>query len=131
MPVPFFAAMATAPTHPNILLLAFYVSTVPSFILSALAGRAVGWGVFQACLLAVGLWQYWRWTEDSTNGIRLIGIYVIYGCLNIAVALIFVLYSTLARAQNEWLFPTVGLALAVAIGVLTTQVIRGFPRSRA
>jgi hypothetical protein len=115
--------------HPNILMLVFYVSTVPSFIISAIAGRAIGWGIFQVLLLALGFWGYWTWTENVTNGVRLIGIYVIYGCLNIAAAMIFVLYSVFARGQSGWLWPLAGLALAATIGVLTTQIIRSFPRT--
>jgi len=121
-----FAAAATPVVHPNIVMLIFYVSTVPSFILAAIAGRAIGWGIFQVIFLALGLWLYWRWTENVTNGIRLIGVYVIYGCLNIMAALIFVLYSIVARAQGGWLWPLAGLALATAIAVLTTRIIRSF-----
>jgi hypothetical protein len=127
--LPLFA-VATAPaTHPSILMLIFYVFTVPSFILAAIAGRAIGWGIFQVLLLALGLWQYWIWTEEVTNGVRLLGIYVIYGCLNIMAALVFVLYSVIAREQSGWLWPLAGLALDAAIAILTTRIIRGFPRT--
>jgi hypothetical protein len=123
-------AVATAPAaHQGILMLVFYVFTVPSFILAAIAGRAVGWGIFQVVLLAAGMWQYWIWTEDVTNGVRMIGVYVIYGCLNIMTALIFVLYSVIAREQSGWLWPLAGLVLDAAIAVLTTRIIRSFPRT--
>jgi hypothetical protein len=125
----FFAASAVPANPPNIVMLVFYVSTVPSFIISAIAGRAIGWGIFQVLLLVAGLWQYWRWTEDVTNGIRLIGVYVIYGCLNIMAVLIFVLYSVLARGQSGWIWPVAGLLLAAGIAVLTTRIIRSFPRT--
>ncbi len=125
----FFAASTVPATQPNIVMLVFYVSTVPSFIISAVAGRAIGWGIFQVLLLVGGLWQYWRWTEDVTNGIRLIGVYVIYGCLNIMAALTFVFYSVVARGQSGWLWPVAGLVLAAAIAVLTTRIIRSFSRT--
>ena len=125
----FFAVPTVPATQPGILMLVFYVSTVPSFIFAAIAGRAIGWGIFQVLLLVAGLWQYWRWTEDATNGVRLIGVYVIYGCLNIIAAMIFVLYSVVARGQSGWLWPVGGLVLAAAIAVLTTRIIRSFPRA--
>jgi hypothetical protein len=125
----FFFAAAATPAAPNIGMIVFYMSTVPGFIVGAIAGRDIVWGVFQLLLLVGGLWSYWRWTADVTNGVRMIGIYIVYGCLNVIATMIFLFYSAIARGQSGWLWPVAGFALAVGIAVLTTQIIRGYSRT--
>jgi hypothetical protein len=123
-----FAAAAVTPTPPGITMVIFYMSMVPGFVVGAIAGRDIGWGIFQLLVLAFGFWQYWKWTEEVSNGVRMIGIYILYVCLNVTAMMVFLFYSAISRGQSGWLWPLAGLALAVGIAVLTTQIIRGYPR---
>jgi len=119
--------VAPSAQPPSALMLLLYFSTVPTFIMAALAGRAIGWGIFQFVWLALGIWQFWRWTDGAQNGVRMIGIYVVYACLNLMCILVFLIAEGVAHPGVFLAWPIFGLILALFITVMTVRIIRGFP----
>jgi hypothetical protein len=132
MHLPFFAAAAAAAPDqsPSALMLLLYFSTVPSLLMGAIAGRAIGWGIFQAVWLVFGIALFWRWTDGAGNGVRMIGIYVVYACLNLMCILIFLIASGASHPATFLLWPVFGFILAAFIAVMTVRIIRGFPASK-
>jgi hypothetical protein len=126
---PVFAA-APSMGQPGALLLLLYFSTVPTFIMAAIAGRVIGWGIFQGVWLVLGIWLFWRWTEGASNGVRIIGIYVVYACLNLMCMLIFLIASGMSHPGTFLAWPVFGLILALFIAVMTVRIIRGFPAGK-
>ncbi len=126
MVLPLFADTPPAPQQ-GLLMLLLYISTVPSLTLAAVKGRAIGWGVFQFLWLALGIYLFWKYTEGRRNGVRIIGIYVVYACLNMMCVLAFLALDGLAHAQGIQAWPIFGFALAGFIAVMTTRIVRGFP----
>ncbi len=113
--------------QPSALMLLLYFSTVPTFIMAAIAGRAISWGVFQFLWLALGIWQFWRWTDGARNGVRMIGIYVVYACLNLMCILAFLIMEGFMHPSVFLAWPIFGLILALFITVMTIRIVRGFP----
>ena len=111
-------------------MLLLYFSTVPSLIVGAIAGRAIGWGIFQAVWLLLGVAAFWRWTDGASNGVRMIGIYVVYACLNLMSILIFLIASGASHPQTFLYWPIPGFLLAAFIAVMTVRIIRGFPADK-
>ena len=111
-------------------MLLLYFSTVPSLIMGAIAGRAISWGIFQGVWLVLGIWLFWRWTDGASNGVRIIGIYVVYACLNLMSILIFLIADGASHPGTFLVWPVFGLALAAFITVMTIRIIRGFPTSK-
>jgi hypothetical protein len=126
---PIFAVAPVAPSaqQPSALMLLLYFSTVPTFIMAAIAGRAIAWGVFQFVWLALGIWQFWRWTSGVRNGVRMIGIYVVYACLNLMCILAFLIVEGIMHPGVFLAWPIFGLILALFITVMTIRIVRGFP----
>jgi hypothetical protein len=126
---PMFAAVP--PTgQPGAILLLLYFSTVPSLIMGAIAGRFVGWGIFQGVWLVFGIALFWRWTDGASNGVRMIGIYVVYACLNLMSVLIFLIADGASQQRTFLIWPVFGFILAAFIAVMTVRIIRGFPAGK-
>jgi hypothetical protein len=129
---PLFAAAAAAiPSQsPSALMLLLYFSTVPSLIMGAIAGRAIAWGIVPAVGLIFGITLFWRWTDGANNGARIIGIYVVYACLNLMSVLIFLIASGASHPATFLIWPIPGFILAAFISVMTVRIIRGFPADK-
>jgi hypothetical protein len=126
----FFAAAAPAPSpQPAMLMNLLFYSTVPAFIMAAINGRSLVWGVFQLVWLIMGIYAFWRWTDGCANGVRMIGIYVVYSCLNLMCVLLFIAVSSLSHGALL-LWPIAAFALDVFIAVMTVRIVRNFPEPK-